>query len=203
MSRASRQAWASYVAASCPPSQSSALAEAQQRRALHAAQSASANESGSAWEAWCAAQHEAARGLVALAKVDPSSKVVGRGQVVYTGKALTDYVGHTLVGPPRAVYVEAKHRSGRLHRDGERGAVKDRDGIPRHQREILASATRGGHLALVVVGFTRAAGLLCFAVEWRVLETLWVTRGAVRSVGPDELAGHEARSVYLARWVRA
>lgn len=205
----------------CPPGERSVFDLTVGLNSPHAAHQragAAAHDAGDAWEAWCEAEHTAAltlglaemkhydaAGVVAMEHGRPMRDRRGRILKAQTGKSPTDYVGHTLSGPPRAVYVEAKWRGDkRLHRERERGndLDADRQGIAKHQRELLASAARGGHIALVVVGYERAKGTCHYAVPWLELEKLWTVSGAVRSVGPTELAGWEvATGCYLLRWI--
>lgn len=203
----------------CPPAERARLQAHLDARAPHLLAGAAAQESGNAWEAWCEAQHKAALSLrlallrhydaageVAMENGAPMRDRRGRILKAQTGKSPTDYVGHTLSGTTRAVYVEAKWRGDNcLHRDRHPngpGGGEDRQGIYAHQIELLESAARAGHIALVVVGFDRASGPCHYAVEWLHLESLWITRGKVRSVGPSELAGTEVvPGCYLARWI--
>jgi hypothetical protein len=181
----------------CPEMERAALAETLDARDAHARQGARAQASGAAWEAWLTAQHQLAEhlGIVHwIRKVGPPSTahVVGgrvqhdaRGRMLaaVTGTALPDYVGVLRGG--RALVVEAKRRTGRLHAD-----PAHRDGIAAHQQAILRATSAAGGVALVVVEFVRASGPTRFAVPWERLEERWTcVRGGPRSVGPTELAG--------------
>lgn len=216
---ASAQALVDQARRACPPEELDWFDREVAGRAQHAAASRTANVNGDSWQAWCEAQHRWAKEH-RIAEVDHydaagTPHIVGgkqafdrRGRMLkaMSGKSPPDYVGHTLSGPPRAVYVEAKWRGeNRLSREEERPGTreKDRHGLPKHQREKLESAGRAGHIALVVVGFQRANGPCHYAVPWLELETLWTAKGAVRSVGPTELRGHECvPGCYLLRWIR-
>lgn len=161
--------------------------------------------SGESLEAWLAAAHDAMRraGVADVVKVGPPvapTRIGRRVLFVATGTAPPDYLG-TLAGG-RAVAVEAKRRSGRLHRESVRAdGVACRDGIDAHQREALAAWERIGALALVFVEFRRARATTRHAVPWSALESLWVARDGVRSVGPRELAAWVVgEGAYLARW---
>lgn len=155
-----------------------------------------ARASGDTLERWLDAQHAAAIAMGVLVRVGhygPASTITGkrdhRGRLLAAidGKAPPDYIGILRGG--RALVVEAKRRTGRLRRDGER------DGIPAHQREWLDDADRAGALALVVVEFVRAAGVTRYAVPWG--EIPWEGY----SVGPDALAPWRVNAgLYLAPW---
>ena len=180
----------------CPPSQRGALASQlsakdRARRTAHTARA-----SGDSLEQWLDAQHTAALAagiLVRVGHYGPASVITGkrdhRGRLLaaINGVAPPDYLGIMRGG--RALVVEAKRRTGRLHRDD------GRDGIPAHQREWLDAADRSGALALVVVEFVRAAGVTRHAVPWG--EIPWEGD----SVGPAALTPWRvAGGLYLAPW---
>ena len=193
--------------AAVPPSELPALNRALAARAEHAAHGAAAHAAGETLEAWCAAQHryaiEHGHALVIEKIGAPSEPHVANGRVQFDGRgrllaaisgtAPPDYLGATR---DRMLVIEAKHRTGRLHRDRElpNGGV-DRAGIARHQRDALTRyAQCTAALVLVVIEFERTHGPLRFAVPWTVLDTLWTSvRGGPPSVGPKELAAWPAR----------
>lgn len=169
-----------------------------------------ARERGDAWEAEVARHHRAAllAGLAYMRKVGAPVRVGEGGRPTeWAGVGPADYQG--MLADGRAVAVEAKSEAGRLQRD----AVKP------HQRRDLENVDRFGGVALVFLELhdDDGARLGCWAVPWRTLEGLWcVSRRAKpgragssraedyitsRSVGTEELAGHEALpGCYLSRW---
>lgn len=175
------------------------VAAANDARAARSAVSREAQRQGGTWEDFMADQHgkaDAAR-IARLQKQEP--EVVGaNGRARRVAKSGLDYVGHIHFGGPSPLplYIEAKRRTGRLHRDrwverkGRR--VEDRDGIADHQIAAMTRCAADGAVVLVAVELVRAAGPLRYALPWVELERRWASpRGGVPSVGPEELAGWE------------
>lgn len=196
---------ARHAVTAAPEARDAIVAE-HDRRARAVVAGRNANASGEAFEAWVEAQHEAAKLTGLLARVDhfgPRVVFVGGGECRVVGLAPPDYIG-TLRGG-RTLAVEAKHRGGRLKIGGD-----DRDAIAPHQVKYLSEVGNAGALALLVVGFTRANGETRFAVPWSVaVKAAKAVKGdgrnaraGVLTLGPEDLAGWEARSPhYLVRFV--
>lgn len=181
-----------------------------------------ANRSGREGEAWIEEHHRRAIDEGLAKRVTH----VGAPWVphVVAGRVARDRRGRVLgavvdVAPPdflgvlsdgRALIVEAKRRTGRLHApltDEELAEhVEDVAAIERHQADYLDDVCEVA-LALVVVTFVRSENRvpyeLRFAVPWVVLRGLWVSpRGGRPSVGPEELVmWRAAPGRYLSRWV--
>lgn len=189
-------------AAAGAPEHAAEIVDSHARRDRARATSRTAQAAGGGFEAWCDAQHGAARALGWLVWVDhygPAVQFLGGGGARVVGKAPPDYLGQLRGG--RTLIVEAKRRTGRLALGGD-----GRDAIKAHQAERLAEAEAGGGLALVLVEFVRAAGVERFAAPWSVVAAVATTpRGAVRrSVGPLELAAWRVQhDCYLAPFVGA
>ena len=193
-----------------------AVQTANARREANARKGLASKRNGDSWEDFLAGQHQAAAdaGLAYLQKQEP--EVAGaNGRARRVGKSGLDYAGHVHVGGeyPRALYVEAKNRGGhRLMRDrwyrDERGVEReDRNGIEKHQLDLMERLSAEGALVLVAVRLVRAEGELLYAVEYAALRGLWAApRGGRPSVGPEELAGWEMRDGapggYLSAWGR-
>lgn len=189
-------------AAAGAPEHAAEIVDSHARRDRARATSRTAQAAGGGFEAWCDAQHGAARALGWLVWVDhygPAVQFLGGSGARVVGKAPPDYLGQLRGG--RTLIVEAKHRTGRLALGGD-----GRDAIKAHQAARLAEAEAGGGLALVLVEFVRAAGVERFAAPWSVVAAVATTpRGAVRrSVGPLELAAWRVQhDCYLAPFVGA
>jgi hypothetical protein len=189
-------------AAAGAPEHAAEIVDSHARRDRARATSRTAQAAGGGFEAWCDAQHGAARALGWLVWVDhygPAVQFLGGSGARVVGKAPPDYLGQLRGG--RTLIVEAKHRTGRLALGGD-----GRDAIKAHQAERLAEAEAGGGLALVLVEFVRAAGVERYAAPWSVVAAAATTpRGAVRrSVGPLELAAWRVQhDCYLAPFVGA
>lgn len=187
-------------AAAGAPEHAAEIVDAHARRDRARATARTAQAAGGGFEAWCDAQHGAARALGWLVWVDhygPAVQFLGGGGARVVGKAPPDYLGQLRGG--RTLIVEAKRRTGRLALGGD-----GRDAIKAHQAERLAEAEAGGALALVLVEFERAGGAERFAAPWSaVARAATSPRGAaVPSVGPVELAPWRVVTpCYLAPWM--
>jgi hypothetical protein len=163
------------------------------RRQLRGARATAA---GAAFESWIEQQHlDAERlGLAHVRHVSPAVKVVGRTkrglEVVITGKAGADYLGHTLAAPARPIVAEAKST---LDARLARSEVK-----PHQVADLDRCAAAGG--VAVLLWELRAAGapVRRFAAPWPVA---WRGSAARGSIGLEELAPWELRpgECYLAR----
>lgn len=159
-----------------------------------------ARDRGDAWEREVAGHHRAAElaGLAYVRKVGAPVRVGADGRPVeWAGTGPADFQGMFADG--RALAIEAKSVEGRLQRDD----------IAPHQRRDLENVDRFGGVALMLVELHTDDGerLGAWALRWRELEGLWKTSrrakpGKVgsplaadyitsRSVGAEELAGHE------------
>jgi hypothetical protein len=189
-------------AAAGAPEHAAEIVDSHARRDRARATSRTAQAAGGGFEAWCDAQHGAARALGWLVWVDhygPAVQFLGGSGARVVGKAPPDYLGQLRGG--RTLIVEAKRRTHRLAIEGD-----DREAIRPHQAARLAEAEAGGGLALVLVEFVRAAGAERYAAPWSAVVAAATTpRGAVRrSVGPLELAAWRVQhDCYLAPFVGA
>lgn len=152
-----------------------------------------ARDAGAAFEAWLAAQHQAASvaGLAYVRHVGPPVAHTGAGgrelKIVGTGPA--DFQGVMCGG--RALAIEAKSREGRLARAE----------IPEHQQRDLARVAALGGVALLVVELREHQ--LVAAVPWR--DVPWKVARTAEAVGAAELGPWrvDASRCYLERFARA